>query len=85
MSTLGANLVRVRTRRGLTQEQLAERAGLARATVVRVERGSDPPVSTVRALALALGVPAGLLIEAHDADHRKPPKRIEPTRKRRTG
>src|SRR5712692_2537110 len=47
----------VRLRRALTQQQLAEKAGINRATIVRLEGGQDQPFpTTVRKLADALGV-----------------------------
>ena len=53
------NLRRVRERRLLTQRELATRAGLTQATVLRIERGTTRArISTVRRLADALGVRA---------------------------
>jgi transcriptional regulator with XRE-family HTH domain len=50
-------LKQVRQRKALTQQQLAEKAGVNRATVARLEGGSDAPSpTTVRKLADALGV-----------------------------
>ena len=47
----------VRQRKALTQQQLAERAGVNRVTIVRLEGGEDQPFpTTVRKLADALGV-----------------------------
>lgn len=58
------NLVVLRHRSGLTQQQLAESAGVSRATVHLIESGQgDPRVSTVELLARALGVDAHDLIE----------------------
>jgi transcriptional regulator with XRE-family HTH domain len=54
----------VRVARGMSQVELAERAGLSQAHVSRVESGAmDMPLSTLGAIALALGVePASLLL-----------------------
>jgi transcriptional regulator with XRE-family HTH domain len=41
---------------GLTQQALAQRAGVRRETVSRVERGASPQLRTARALADALGL-----------------------------
>ena len=49
-------LRRLRDRRALTQEELAERAGVSRTTVMRAESGEDIRQSSVRKLARALGV-----------------------------
>ena len=46
-----------RRKRTLTQQQLADKAGLARATLSNIERGQDEPhTSTIRRLADALHV-----------------------------
>ena len=48
----GKQLQRLRTRRGLTQEQLAVKAGLSRTFVTRLELGQhDPSLSTLVRLA----------------------------------
>jgi transcriptional regulator with XRE-family HTH domain len=53
----GKQLQRLRTRRGLTQEQLAVTAGLSRTFVTRLELGQhDPSLSTLVRLAKALRV-----------------------------
>ncbi|AUG79447.1 XRE family transcriptional regulator [Kitasatospora sp. MMS16-BH015] len=54
---LGALLRDLRTRSGMTQDQLAERSGLSERTIRRLEndRGADPRLSTVNLLADALG------------------------------
>ena len=65
MVYIGDNLKLVRTRRLLTQEELAERAGISPATVVNVERNNqEPHFRTIRKLAEALDVdPTELLGE----------------------
>lgn len=47
-------LRRQRLRAALTQQQLAERAGVLRATIARLEHGGDTRLTTVRKLADAL-------------------------------
>jgi transcriptional regulator with XRE-family HTH domain len=39
VATLGANIATARRRRGLRQRDLAEKAGIARGTLIRVEAG----------------------------------------------
>ncbi len=52
----------------MTQAELAERAGIQRATVNRIETGATAArFTTVRKLAAALGVPADVLLVADDA------------------
>lgn len=53
-----------RRHRRLTQQQLAERAGLPRPNLCAIEQGHrEVSLTTLRALALALQVPAGVLVE----------------------
>jgi transcriptional regulator with XRE-family HTH domain len=54
---VGEKLKQLRTRRLLTQEELAEKAGVSAATVVNVERNNqEPHFRTIRKLAKALDV-----------------------------
>jgi transcriptional regulator with XRE-family HTH domain len=55
--TIGSNVRYWRTRRALTQRQLASSAGLTLSTITRIERGlARPHPTTVHKLAVALGV-----------------------------
>lgn len=55
----------LRRHRGLTQQQLADTAGLSRPYLTEIERGrKEGSVSAIRALATALSVPADLLLSA---------------------
>jgi transcriptional regulator with XRE-family HTH domain len=54
---IGDKLRDLRKRALLTQEQLAERSGVAISTVIRIERNQvEPQGRTIRKLAEALGV-----------------------------
>jgi putative transcriptional regulator len=57
----GARLAQARERAGLSQEQLAERAGVRRLTVLRIEHGATRPSVDV---ALALSRELGASVEA---------------------
>jgi transcriptional regulator with XRE-family HTH domain len=54
---IGEKLKEIRIKRLLTQEELAEKAGVSAATVVNVERNNqEPHFRTIRKLAKALDV-----------------------------
>jgi transcriptional regulator with XRE-family HTH domain len=60
---VGDRIAQLRRERGLTQESLAERAGISRETVKKIERQKrSPSLSMLEILAEALGVPVGDLI-----------------------
>lgn len=62
LSSIAANVRRLRLRRGLTQEQLAELASLETRTVQHLETGNANPTAAVLvAIADALGVAPGVL------------------------
>lgn len=61
----GARLRALRAERGLTQQELAERAGINRVTIARFEGGEQlPRYQTLLALADGLGLPIERLIVA---------------------
>ena len=66
---IGNRLRQLRKQSLMTQEQLAERSGVAVSTIIRVERNQvEPHGSTIRKLAEALGVePQELVRKAGDA------------------
>jgi transcriptional regulator with XRE-family HTH domain len=76
----GPLLRRFRLRAGLTQEALAEKAGLGVRTVRGLETGerADPRIGTVEALADALGLTAAERVELLAAAGNQPPPRQEP-------
>lgn len=54
----------LRAKRGMTQEALAEKTGLTRVHIARLETGNhDPTLSTLQKLAKALKVTVGKLVE----------------------
>jgi len=61
-------LASCRRRAGLSQDELARRAGLARETIIRLERGRSAWAATVRRLARALGVLPGTLTAQPDTN-----------------
>ena len=61
---LGANLRRLRTAKGWSQEQFAFEAEIHRTYISDLERGvRNPTISVVEKLARCLGVKAGALID----------------------
>lgn len=62
----------VRLRKVLTQEELAQRSGVAEATISRIETGQqEARISTIRKLAAALGVEPGELIIQEPTDTKR--------------
>jgi len=78
---VAANLRRVRHRRGLTQEQLAEQAGVDERYLRRLEAATvNLTVVQLGRLAKVLDVPPGLLLRKAQMPKRKPgrPKKRGP-------
>jgi transcriptional regulator with XRE-family HTH domain len=64
MAPLQEVLRRKRRRAGLTQEELADKAGVATTTVSRIEEGvTQPRIPTIRKIAQALGLQVRDLLE----------------------
>lgn len=57
-------LLRIRTERGLTQDEVAIRSGYAKRTVERIEAGDRSTLATLSDVAAALDVPVNVLILA---------------------
>ncbi len=66
VATRGERLREARRRAMLSQEELAQEAGVGVATIIRIERDQlkrDPHFSTLRKLAKRLGIEATELLE----------------------
>ncbi len=64
MAPFGETVLLWRLKRGLTQKELARRAGVPRPNLSAIERGQrEVSLKTVRALGVALGVRAGVLVD----------------------
>jgi transcriptional regulator with XRE-family HTH domain len=65
MAPLAKTLRRERRRSALTQEELAQKAGVGIVTIRRIEQGeiTEPRVSSLRKLADALGISTRDLLE----------------------
>jgi transcriptional regulator with XRE-family HTH domain len=65
----GKRLREVRREHGMSQDQLADQAGMHATTISRMERGlREPRVTTVLRLADGLGVHPGRLLEEPGTD-----------------
>lgn len=83
-SRAATRLARLRTERGLTQDELAEASGISIATLRRLERGSmpNPPLRYLGNCAIVLGCQLEDLIEEQWRDwlplaKPKPPRKPE--------
>ncbi len=67
---LGVRVAQIRIRRSITQEELAERAGVGKNTLCQIEerKADGPRTTTLQALADALSVPIASLFEAEAED-----------------
>lgn len=62
---LGSRIARIRIRRSMTQEELAERAGVSTQLVYKIEQGKyNGSIPTLYALAGGLGVPTASLFDS---------------------
>jgi transcriptional regulator with XRE-family HTH domain len=76
-AALAANVYRLRTQRGWTQGQLAEKAGMKQPRIADIEnRLGNPRLHTITRVALALGVSAATLLQIDAASGTKREGRI---------
>lgn len=69
---VGRNVRRARIEQGLTQEELADRAGTSQFYVSSLEAGRrNPTIETVHALAVAMGLPDWLVLLRPDGERAK--------------
>lgn len=65
MATISQNIKRVRTKQGLTQDDLAKKANIKYSTLTKIEGGvvTKPSVQTIQKIAKSLGVPIEELLK----------------------
>lgn len=62
--SIGTRIIQIRNQKGLTQQQLSDRTGLAASYLSRIEnRRLEPRPHTLSKIAMALGVPVGELFQ----------------------
>ena len=67
LGTMGEQIKLARLRRDLSSEQVAERAGIARGTLIKVERGDEGvAIGTYFRVLIALGLAQDILMLAKD-------------------
>jgi len=72
LSAFAAYIRELRRQRGLTQEQLAQRSGLAVEMIARVERGDySPALSTLGKLCVGFEIPMSRLFEGLERAQRE--------------
>lgn len=68
---IGSNVRRIRMERGLTQEQLAEKAALSLTVIQKVEAGqSGSRIETLLRIAIVLHVSLDILADMREADEK---------------
>ena len=66
-SVVGANIIRLRTGAGMSQKELAAKAGAGRSTILAIESGRQCNLTMLIKIAHALGVsPADLFLSPSD-------------------
>jgi transcriptional regulator with XRE-family HTH domain len=76
--TLGERVKTLRERQGLTQSELAQRCGIAQATISRLETGDlkDVQSSVAKRLARALGVTVDYLVGMYEDEGQLQPAAV---------
>ena len=81
--SFGARVRELRRAAGMTQEDLAERCGLFRTYMSRIETGqANPTLTMIHALAASLGVPVQALFGEATAAPARVPRSARPSRGR---
>jgi len=67
--TVGGNIIRLRTGGGMSQEKLADKAGIGKSTLQSIERGDPCTLLNLLKIAKILGInPADLFLTKKDLD-----------------
>ena len=71
LSTISKDLRDLRIAKGLTQQALADAAGISRTTLVQIEKGKDAQLSSIVLAGQVLGVTLGVLQESPEIAKRR--------------
>ena len=71
LQTIAKELRALRMAKGLTQQALADIAGISRTTLVQIEKGKDAQLSSIAMAGQVLGVTIGVLQESPDIARRR--------------
>lgn len=81
--TLGERLVKIRTRHGMTQQQMADKLGIGKRNLVRYENDQiDPPLDVLKRYATTFDVPLAWIIEEGGASVTRPVTLGSPSKRR---
>lgn len=69
--SLAKDLRALRIAKGMTQQALADAAGISRTTLVQIEKGNDAQLSSITMAGQILGVTVGVLRESPEMARRK--------------
>ena len=71
--SLGASLMELRKRKGMSMRELAEHSGTSTSLISQIETGrTNPTVSKLQNLATALGVPVNYFFDSHGPSWPRP-------------
>jgi transcriptional regulator with XRE-family HTH domain len=71
LQTIAKDLRALRLAKGLTQQALADAAGISRTTLVQIEKGKDAQLSSITMAGQILGVTVGVLQQSPEMARRK--------------
>ena len=71
LQTIAKELRALRIAKGMTQQALAEAAGISRTTLVQIEKGKDAQMSSIAMTGQVLGVTVGVLQESPEIARRR--------------
>ena len=71
VKNIAKDLRSLRISKGMTQQALADAAGISRTTLVQIEKGSDAQLSSITMTGQVLGVTFGILLESPEMARRR--------------